>query len=213
MREEKRNLFLPIDYEGASIPTIRIEKDAEATDGLELIFENCFFFGIQKSTPVKIKGFTEIIDQKHQIDFKLSRTILLADYQMEGIVLGQKIKCNGRANITYVNPNYNVMIEGERLVKGNVIYLRPKKIFTSVKSESMYFQLTNLTQGDKAALTKKIMSQLSLSNLFTSSSIILSSWKRPSNLKLTNSGVACNFIQDEADMMDRHGQNDFICSA
>lgn len=55
MREEKKNIFLPVDYEGASIPTIRIKKDVEATDGLELIFENCFLFGIQKSTPVKIK--------------------------------------------------------------------------------------------------------------------------------------------------------------
>uniref|UniRef100_A0A1A9UNI5 Uncharacterized protein n=1 Tax=Glossina austeni TaxID=7395 RepID=A0A1A9UNI5_GLOAU len=154
------------NYEGASIPTIHIKKDADATDGLKLIFGNCFLLGIQKSTPVKIKGFTEIIDQKHQIDFKLSRANLLADYQMEGTVLGQKIKCNGRANITYVNPSYNVMIEGERSMKGNVVYLSPKKI----------------------------MSQLSLSNLFTSSSIVLSSWKRPSNLKLTNSGEACNFM-------------------
>ncbi|KAI9579221.1 uncharacterized protein LOC119640011 [Glossina fuscipes] len=170
-KECLKNYFLIVlralhqNYEGASMPAIRIKKDAEATDGLELIFENCFLFGIQKSTPVNIKGFTETIDQKHQIDFKLSRTILLADYQMEGVVLGQKIKCNGRANITYVNPNYNVMIEGERSMKGNVAYLSPKKIFTSVRPESMYFQLTNLTQGDKAALTQKVIDVFQENNI------------------------------------------------
>lgn len=117
--------------------------------GIDIVMRNVTVYGNSKNKVKSIKGFNKERDGHFEMHIYNPRYVIVGTYEANGKILTFPIKAHGRANITLVDVQSDVIFTGEDIDKENGKFLKVKKLKATLDLSRFYMELSNLFNGNK----------------------------------------------------------------
>ncbi|KAH8311178.1 hypothetical protein KR044_004683, partial [Drosophila immigrans] len=130
-----------------AIKKLSIQKGAKSPINIDLVFTNNNIYGLKSMNATR---FSKDLTKKHEVRLHADSLSLIGPYSINGKILVLPISGNGMSNFTFVNTDVMVSFNGKAIEREGEIYLEPVNFVVDAIPKRLYYNFTNLFNGDKA---------------------------------------------------------------
>ncbi|KAH8358931.1 hypothetical protein KR093_003375, partial [Drosophila rubida] len=138
-----------VKLEPLAINRLRIQKGKESPINIDLVLTNNNVYGL-KTVKKHFRGFSKDLTKRHELRMHADSLYMIGPYSITGKVLVLPIRGEGESNFTLSNVDFTASFSGKTNERDGEIYLEPVKFALDASPERLYYNFTNLFNGDKA---------------------------------------------------------------
>ncbi|XP_034486571.1 protein takeout [Drosophila innubila] len=139
-----------VKFEPFPVDKLSIRKGANSPININLELTNNYIYGLSTTRIKSVRGFGKDLTKKHELRMFSPILSMVGPYSINGKVLILPITGKGESNFTYANTETRMSFKGQIIERDGEIYMKLVDFVANSVPERVYFNFTNLFNGDKA---------------------------------------------------------------